>query len=100
MKATLINGAKYLVLDFNQAKAELESLYEAKILPNPLHKQIDSTTARYRKDAVEEYELSEDENYIEVRFVSGHKMQFSYLFMEGYTSNAELLATLDSYLNV
>ena len=102
MRAVLINHTNHIEVQFNDAIIELKAIHETTEGAFPaIHKDIDSSFSYYRKEDVERWNLALDGSYIEVHFVSGHKMQMSNYVFEDFkndTDNMNLLSTINSYL--
>jgi len=102
MRAVLVNHTNHIEVQFNDSINELKQLHDISEGAFPaIHKDIDSSFSYYRKEDIERWNLSNDKSYIEVHFVSGHKLQLSnYIFEEfkNDVDNVNLLNTINSYL--
>ena len=104
MRAEITDYSSHIVVSFNDTYAELKTLHEVSGGAFPaVYRDIDSQKARYRKEDIERWNLSKDGDYIEIHFVSGHKIQMSHHVFEDYKDdpdNSNLLNYIDSILIV
>lgn len=104
MRAIITNTTNHILVSFNDTYQELKTLHEVSggAFP-PIYRDIDSSKPRYSKACIERWNLSDDGSYIEVHFVSGHKIQMSHYIFEDYKNdldNSSLLNYIDSILIV